>query len=1035
MHAVRTVDIAWVLVCAALVLFMQAGFTALESGLVRSKNSINVAIKTLATVLVCASLFWLFGFGLMFGADRGGVIGGNWFAFNGDGAFANALFVFQVGFIATATTLISGAVAERMRFGGYIVLATFVAAVTYPVFGHWAWGSASLAEPGATSDGWLKHLGFLDFAGSTVVHSTGGWVALAAIMILGPRIGRFGPGAVRIQGHDLPLATVGVFVLWVGWYGFNGGSTLALTPEVPSIILNTTLAAAFGGLTGMALSWRMDARPDVSTIMNGSLAGLVGITASANIMTAWEAAVIGAVAAVVMQLVAILLQRFEIDDAVAAVPVHLGAGIWGTLAVALLGNVHAFPTTTSRVHQLGIQLVGVLVCFAWAFGVGYLVLSVIDRVVPFRIDRAGEIAGLNIAEHGASTEIADLLADMDAQRRSGDFAQPVRVEPHTEVGQIAAQYNRVLRTIGRRTDSLQLLRRTAAAANESTSVEEALAVAIDEVCAYTGWPIGHALLVSRDHPEALVSTGVWHIEAESGFDAFRTADGADGGVVRGLPVAALETRQPVFLSLAEDGPSPAEVTTLNAVALAPAEGGEGESRLIPLDPLPGSRAAMWSDLGLRAGLAVPLITGTEAVGVLEFFSADSFKADPELLELLLSVGTQLGRVVERQQSEEARLRELIDHMPALVYLRDLDGHFILVNRQYEEFYGLSNDEIRGKTLAETDSMSEVAVEQGRNTQIDQEVLVAGRPLRRESHVLRRGREHVLADVRFPVRDATERIVAIAGIDIDISAEKRYEAEMAEMLRRVETARDTAMEATSAKTRFLANMSHELRTPLNAIIGFTRIVSRNSEPLPRKQVDNLGKILTSAEHLLGLIDEILDLSRIEAGEVRVELVETSIDEVVREVVEALEPIRDHSRVELRVELEPDVRVSTDRDKLKQILLNLLSNAVKYTDGGSISVRSTTADDRLRLIVSDTGVGIPHSELGLIFEEFHRADSATSSARRGTGLGLAISRRLARALGGDIKVSSVVAEGSTFTLDLPLRAEQVTTGNQGEGADST
>src|SRR5262245_33846911 len=307
------VDIAWLLVSAALVLFMQAGFTALESGLVRSKNSINVAIKNFASTLIAVSLFWLFGFGVLFGADSGaGLIGSSSFFFDPEGGFRAAFFVFEVGFIATATTLISGAVAERMRFGGYIVLAAFVAAVTYPVFGHWAWGNAALVDPGG-SDGWLRELGFMDFAGSTVVHSIGGWVALAAILILGPRIGRFGPGAVRIHGHDLPLTTVGVFVLWIGWFGFNGGSTLRLSSDVPSVILNTSLAATFGGLVGLALSWLLDKRPDVVVIMNGSLAGLVGITASANIMGAWQAALIGAVAAVVMQLVTLLLERLQID--------------------------------------------------------------------------------------------------------------------------------------------------------------------------------------------------------------------------------------------------------------------------------------------------------------------------------------------------------------------------------------------------------------------------------------------------------------------------------------------------------------------------------------------------------------------------------------------------------------------------------------------------------------------------------------------------------------------------------------------------
>src|SRR5262249_34124510 len=266
----------------------------------------------------------------------------------------------------------------------------------------------------------------------------------------------------------------------------------------------------FGGVVGMALTWLIDERPDAATIMNAALAGLVGITASANVMDPWRAAVVGAVAAVVMQAVVLLLERLEIDDAVGAVPVHLGAGIWGTLAVALLGNGEAFPKADGRLGQLGIQLVGSTTCCVWAFGLSYLVLSLINGVVPFRVDLEGEVAGLNIAEHGASTEIADLLYDMDAQRLSGAFDRPIRVEPHTEAGQIAAQYNRVLETIARRTDSLELLQRTAAQANQSTSADEALAAALDEICRFMGWPVGHAYLASTDEPGRLVST-VWNI--------------------------------------------------------------------------------------------------------------------------------------------------------------------------------------------------------------------------------------------------------------------------------------------------------------------------------------------------------------------------------------------------------------------------------------------------------------------------------------------------------------------------------------------
>jgi ammonium transporter len=1016
---VETVDIAWLLVSAVLVLFMQAGFTALESGLVRSKSSVNVAIKNFVNFLVAAALFWLFGFGLMFGDGGSGLVGGSHFLFNSASAFLTAVFVFQLGFIATATTLMSGAVAERMRFAGYLALVIVVAAVVYPIFGHWAWGEATLTSTGGTTDGWLREIGFMDFAGSTVVHSTGGWAALAAIIIIGPRIGRFDEGGASIHGHDLPVTTLGVFVLWVGWYGFNGGSTLALTPDVPSIIQNTTLAATFGGLVGMALTWRHDRRPDVVMIMNGSLAGLVSITASANIVEPSEAALIGGVGAVVMYAATSGLERARIDDAVGAVPVHLGAGIWGTLAVALFGDVESFPNASHRLEQLGIQLVGITVCCLWAFGLTFLALRVINRRFALRIDREGELAGMNIAEHGASTEIADLLADIDDQRRSGDFARPVRVEPHTEVGRIAAEYNRVLAAISRRTDSLQLLRRTAAAANESSSLETALAAALAEVSRFTGWPIGHAYLVSRDNPDVLLSSGIWRLNDDTLYGSFR--DATDGRLYRegsGLPQIAVRVRQPVHVSTDEPDAGPGASVTLTVVAADTFPEPSRRSHPMPLEEVLGSRTTAWVDLGLRAGAAVPIMTGPDAVGVLEFMSGESFPADDDSLALIMSVGTQLGRVVERERSEEARLRTLIDNMPASVYLRDLEGRFILVNRQYEAFWGISNDELRGKTLWEADPMSEMPMAPDVTAEIDHDVLTTGEPQQREARVVRRGEEHVLADVRFPVRDATGRMVAIAGIDIDVTAEKRNEAELAELLRRVAAARDLAMDAASAKSRFLANMSHELRTPLNAIIGFTRLVARNAGGLEDQQVDNLSKILRSAEHLLVMIDEILDLSRIDAGSVEVELMETDIAALVREVAESLEPLVDRPRVQLHVLVDPSgPRVVTDRDKLEQILLNLLSNAIKYTDQGIIEMRAEPVDQRLHIRITDTGIGIAADEIGRIFDEFHRAESASARLRRGTGLGLAIARRLARILGGDVTVESELGVGSTFTLDLP------------------
>ena len=438
------INIGWVLTCTALVMLMQGGFCLLESGLVRSKNSINVAAKNLVDFCLSSLLFWAVGAGLMFGASYAGVIGTNGF-FPGRGVSAEIItfLLFQMVFCGTTATIISGAVAERMRLWGYLLVVVLLSIVIYPVFGHWAWGGLSTWNAG----GWLEKKGFIDFAGSTVVHSVGGWVSLAAVLVIGPRIGRFSSGRNPIHGHNIPLATMGVLVLWFGWLGFNGGSELSLTNNVPYIFFHTILSGAVGGMVGLGLSWLIYKHPDVPTIINGVISGLVGITAGCHVVSPAAALVIGAIAAALCFLTTVTLKRLKIDDVIGAVPAHGVAGVWGTLSVALLGDPQLWGTGLNRWNQLIVQGTGVLSCFVWAFGIGFTSLWAINRVWPLRVTAEDEFAGLNVAEHDASTEILDLLIGMDEQRRTGDFTQHVATEPHTEIGQIASQYNRVLDTV------------------------------------------------------------------------------------------------------------------------------------------------------------------------------------------------------------------------------------------------------------------------------------------------------------------------------------------------------------------------------------------------------------------------------------------------------------------------------------------------------------------------------------------------------------------------------------------------------------
>ena len=432
------IDLVFILVSAACVMLMQAGFCMLESGMVRSKNSINVATKNLVDFCVSNLLFLTVGFGLMFGVTYHGWIGSSRFLGNTDGDHHQTAFLlFQMMFCGTATTILSGAVAERIKFKSYLMLACLTSVLIYPVYGHWAWGGALGGAPG-----WLAALGFHDFAGSSVVHTVGGWCALGAVWVIGPRLGRFGDRARPIVGHNLPMATLGTLMLWFGWWGFNGGSELAVSSRVPSILLVTNLAATAGGLTGILLSLYIEKRPNVLHLINGVIAGLVSVTASCDTVSAGSSIAIGVIGSAICYAATHTLERLKIDDAIGAFPAHGMCGIWGTLAFALFAPMSALGGL-SRFEQLGVQALGSVTAAAWAFSVTAVVLVTMKRFDFFRVTDKEEIQGLNISEHGATTELIDLLYDMERQHSDGTFTS-VAVEPHTEVGQIANQYNRVI---------------------------------------------------------------------------------------------------------------------------------------------------------------------------------------------------------------------------------------------------------------------------------------------------------------------------------------------------------------------------------------------------------------------------------------------------------------------------------------------------------------------------------------------------------------------------------------------------------------
>jgi len=453
-------DNLWIIVSAALVFLMQGGFLCLETGLTRSKNNINVALKNLIDFGITTILFWAFGFAVMFGATSGGLFGTDRFIpeFSADNVDTIVFLIFQVMFCGTAVTILSGAIAERLKFSAYIVLTILISGLIYPVFGHWAWHGI---DQGVFT-GYLGEMGFRDFAGSTVVHSVGGWASLAILMIIGPRAGRFNSDgtANQIPGANLPLAALGILLLWMGWFGFNGGSTLAWNDDVIGVIANTLFAGAAGMVSATLIGYFIHKRVEVGAVMNGILAGLVAITAPANAVTTIEAVIIGLIGGVVMLFCEWLLLRLRIDDAVGAIPVHLGAGIFGTLAVGIWGDraiLFTDPESISRLSFIWVQAAGVFVAGLWTFSITYFVFRIFNMITPLRVSREDEKVGLNVSEHGARNDLFNLVSVMDEQTSSGNFTTRAEVEPFTQVGVIAEKYNAVLdmlETAVSRTDSI-----------------------------------------------------------------------------------------------------------------------------------------------------------------------------------------------------------------------------------------------------------------------------------------------------------------------------------------------------------------------------------------------------------------------------------------------------------------------------------------------------------------------------------------------------------------------------------------------------
>ena len=407
----NNLNVVWTLVAAILVFLMQAGFALVETGFTRAKNAANIMMKNLMDFAVGSLAFYVLGAALMFGASKAA----GWFGWgglgmpslmDGEGSWNWTFLFFQTMFAATAATIVSGAVAERIEFKSYLIYSALVSAVVYPISGHWMWGSLA----GEASQGWLEALGFHDFAGSTVVHSVGGWIALAGAMMLGPRIGKYRHDgkANPIPGHSLVLGTLGVLLLWIGWFGFNPGSYTAGIGSIGRVAMTTNLAACAGTIAALVTAWIIMKKPDLTVALNGSLAGLVAITAPCDQVTCKAASVIGLVAGVLVVLSVFAMDRIHIDDPVGAVSVHCVNGVWGTLAVGLFAAPEALGYGNTMVglfygggfKYLGVQALGAGATCVWAFGTGLAIFFALKKLGILRVSEKTELKGLDVTEHG-----------------------------------------------------------------------------------------------------------------------------------------------------------------------------------------------------------------------------------------------------------------------------------------------------------------------------------------------------------------------------------------------------------------------------------------------------------------------------------------------------------------------------------------------------------------------------------------------------------------------------------------------------------
>jgi ammonium transporter len=1039
----KAVDIVWILVSGGLVFLMQAGFMCLECGMTRAKNNINVAIKNLTDFVLAFVLFWAVGYGVMFGLTKGGWIGtdGYLFAFEERGDWLAAFFFFQAMFCATAATIVSGAIAERIHYLAYCVLTVFVSLIIYPFFGHWAWNGGD----GISSGGWLVNKGFIDFAGSSVVHSVGGWISLAALLIIGPRTGRFNADgtANKITASNLPLSVLGCILLYMGWFGFNGGSTLAINGNEARIIANTALAGATGSCATLFIGWAIRKRPDVELVINGALAGLVAITANCHAVSAAEAALIGVIGGLVALSLEALLERLRIDDAVGAVPVHLGAGIWGTLAVGLFGDLEILGKGLERPEQVAVQIFGILVCGAWSFGTAFVLLWITNKIIPLRVSVEQEEVGLNVSEHGASTELIDLLTVMEKQGRTADLSLRVPVEPFTEVGQIARRYNEVmglLETAIARAEGIVRDIQDGIITWARNGVLTSINPGAEKIFGYTlrdamgkhadllfALPDGSSLSLDDLTTETTVD-GTW-LGLRRDATKFPVEVRISAGTVRGEPVYTALVKDITQRKIAEDalGQSRDRAARHNhALAeLAEKQSNTGATLdvalervlTIAMETLGVNGASLWGfeDRYTRLKLVASCGVG----GSSRFRTITEFELNkaPDLIDALWAHRTQ-GFL-------NTAKNPIIAPMHAAIFaVRDVCSVLVAQVRVGGDIWGVvffeQCGEPRGWTLEEEQFAGSAAdfislrLEDDRRRRAEAQVMVMN------------------SDLENRVRKRTE----------ELQASYRELQDAMNELKETQT-QLVQSEKMAALGELVAGIAHEINTPIGISVTAASHFEQKTRDFSGKMAENQLKrsdldgyarlseetarmLLVNLERAAELVQSFKKVAVDQSSEARRVF---NLKHYTEEVLISLRPRVKKTPLQVELSCPDNIELNSYPGAYSQIITNLIVNSMMHAyepdQEGTIRLDFTADGEYVIFEYSDDGKGIDNMILGRIFDPFF----TTKRGSGGSGLGLHILYNIITGtLGGSIEVSSTVGAGTRFRLRMPLNPGESQRGEQ-------